>query len=93
MLDRTPRFSTVVLLQAALPSELTGYLLGLARYPVLRYMAALGLVQVPWAIGTVLLGVSFVQRNTTTLVAISAAGVLFLVIVGRLSLRLRGLPK
>jgi len=89
MLDRTPRFSTVLLLQAALPSEIVGYLLGLARYPLLRYTAALGIVQVPWVIGTVWLGVGFVERDTATLVGVSLVGVIFLLLVARLSLRLR----
>jgi uncharacterized membrane protein YdjX (TVP38/TMEM64 family) len=89
MLERQPRFTTILLLQAALPSELVGYVLGLARYPLLRYIAALGIVQVPWAIGTVLLGVGFVERNTAMLVGVSLAGMLFLVIVARLALRRR----
>lgn len=89
MLDRKPRFTTVLLLQSAMPSELVGYLMGLAHYPLLRYTAALGIVQVPWAIGTVLLGVGFVERNTATIIGVSLAGVIFLVIVARLALRLR----
>jgi uncharacterized membrane protein YdjX (TVP38/TMEM64 family) len=89
LIDTKPRFSTVLLLQAALPSELVGYLLGLARYPLLRYTAALGIIEVPWAIGTVLLGVGFIERDTATLVGITVIGVLSLGVIARLSRRLR----
>jgi uncharacterized membrane protein YdjX (TVP38/TMEM64 family) len=89
LLDSEPRFSTVLLLQAAMPSELVGYLLGLARYPLLHYTAALGIIEVPWAIGTVLLGVGFMERDTASLVGITILGVLSLAVIARLSRRLR----
>jgi uncharacterized membrane protein YdjX (TVP38/TMEM64 family) len=60
---RTP-FSLVLLLQLALPSEIPGYLLGLVRYPLFRYLAALALAELPYAMATVLLGASFLERRS-----------------------------
>jgi uncharacterized membrane protein YdjX (TVP38/TMEM64 family) len=56
--------SLIVLVQLALPSEITGYLLGLLRYPFGRFVAALALAEVPYAIATVHLGASFVEGRS-----------------------------
>lgn len=53
----------IALLQLALPSEITGYVLGLTRYPFGRYALALGLAEFPYAVATVYLGRSFVERR------------------------------
>lgn len=74
LLDKQPSFGSVLLFQLALPSEIPGYLLGLARYPLPRYLAALMLAELPYAVGTVLLGIGFVNRDTTTLVAVCIVG-------------------
>lgn len=76
---QTP-FSLVLLLQLALPSELPGYLLGLVRYPLSRYLAALALAELPYAVATVLLGASFLERRSGVLLAVGlilVAGSLF----------------
>lgn len=83
MLDRRPGFWTVVLLQFAIPSEILAYLMGLARYPLLRYLAALGVAEIPYAVGTVLLGVSFVERNLPIMIGVSVLGVVLLALVAR----------
>ena len=83
LLDKRPRFSSVLLFQLALPSEIPGYLLGLARYPLPRYLAALMLAELPYAVGTVLLGVGFVQRDTATLLAVCLVGAVALAIVAQ----------
>jgi len=70
-------FGLVVLFQLAMPSEVPGYVLGLARYRFAKYLAALSLVELPFAIGTVYLGASFLERQTALLLAIGAAGVAF----------------
>ena len=75
-LTRQPKFSSVLLLQLALPSEIPGYLLGLARYPVKRYLAALAIAELPYAIGTVLLGLSFVERRIGMLIALAVVGLI-----------------
>ncbi|MBX3174240.1 MAG: VTT domain-containing protein [Gemmatimonadaceae bacterium] len=89
LLDRQPRFSSVLLFQLALPSEIPGYLLGLVRYPVLRYLGAMAIAELPYAVGTVLLGVGFVERDTTTLVAVSVTGIVMLIVLARVLQRLR----
>jgi uncharacterized membrane protein YdjX (TVP38/TMEM64 family) len=60
----------VILLQLGLPSELPGYLLGLARYSPLRYLLALGIAELPWAVVTVLLGTSLIARRVPVLIAL-----------------------
>jgi len=62
--------SLVLLLQLALPSEIPGYLLGLVRYPFARYLAALALAELPYAVATVLLGASFLDRRSFLLLFI-----------------------
>lgn len=63
-------FSLVLLLQLALPSEIPGYLLGLVRYPLTRYLAALVIAELPYAIATVMLGSSFLEQRTWLLLVI-----------------------
>jgi uncharacterized membrane protein YdjX (TVP38/TMEM64 family) len=60
----------VLLLQLALPSEITGYALGIARYPFSRYMLALGLAELPYTFATVYLGASFLQNRSGLVLAI-----------------------
>jgi uncharacterized membrane protein YdjX (TVP38/TMEM64 family) len=72
--SRAP-FGLVLLFQFAMPSEVPGYLLGLVRYPFHKYVTILGMVELPFAIGTVLLGASFLQQRTAMLLAIGAVGV------------------
>lgn len=83
LLDKRPRFSSILLFQLALPSEIPGYLLGLARYPLRIYLAALMIAELPYAVGTVLLGVGFVERDTLTLVAVSVVGAVALVVLAQ----------
>jgi len=75
-LARRPKFTSILLLQLALPSEIPGYLLGLARYPVRLYLAALAIAELPYAVGTVLLGLSFVERRIGMLIALAVVGLL-----------------
>lgn len=69
------RFPTVLLLQFALPSEIPGYLLGILRVRFRIYLAALALVELPYAVGTVLLGESIVQQRAEWLLVLGAAAV------------------
>jgi uncharacterized membrane protein YdjX (TVP38/TMEM64 family) len=68
-------FLTVLLFQLALPSEIPGYVLGAARYPFGRYLAALSLAELPFAIGAVYLGESFVKRDYALLLAVGITGI------------------
>lgn len=82
-------FPTALLFQLAMPSELPGYLFGLLRVPFRRYLAALALVEAPFAIGTVLLGESFIRREGGWMLVLAIAGVgVSLLAVHRLHRRL-----
>jgi uncharacterized membrane protein YdjX (TVP38/TMEM64 family) len=72
--SRAP-FGLVLLFQLAMPSEVPGYVLGVARYSFLKYIVILGMVELPFAIGTVQLGASFLERQTVVLLAIGALGI------------------
>lgn len=61
--NRDTPFALVLLFQLALPSEIPGYVLGLARYSFAKYVLALGIVEVPYTIATIVLGASFVERR------------------------------
>lgn len=77
-------FGSVLLFQLALPSEIPGYVLGLARYPLAKYLAALAIVEVPYAVGTMLIGASFVSRNVGMLLALGVTAVVAVVVLARL---------
>jgi uncharacterized membrane protein YdjX (TVP38/TMEM64 family) len=66
---RTPLWA-ITLLQLALPSEVPGYVLGLVRYPVSRYLLALAAAELPFTIATVYLGDSFVAGRGGPILAI-----------------------
>jgi uncharacterized membrane protein YdjX (TVP38/TMEM64 family) len=66
-------FGLVLLFQIAVPSELPGYLLGLVRYPFWKYLGALALAELPYAVATIYLGASFIERRTYMLVGVGAA--------------------
>jgi uncharacterized membrane protein YdjX (TVP38/TMEM64 family) len=75
--NQTP-FGLIVLLQLALPSEVPGYLLGLVRYSFGRYLLALAIAEIPYALGTVYLGASFLDRQLVVLLGLGAAGAIFM---------------
>lgn len=79
-----PPFGLLVLLQLAMPSEVPGYLLGLLRLPFRRYLAALALAEAPYAVGTVYLGASFLERQLGLLIALGAVGALFMALSVRM---------
>lgn len=70
------KFPTVLLFQLALPSEVPGYVLGAVRYRFWKYLVVLALAELPFALGAVYLGDSFVHRNYLLFIAIGLAGVL-----------------
>ena len=69
-------FPIVLLLQLALPSEVPGYLLGLGRVRVGIYLSALALAELPFAVGTVLLGKSIVERRLALLIGLGVVAAL-----------------
>ncbi len=76
MTHRAP-FGLVLLFQLALPSEIPGYLLGLVRYSFPRYLLALALAELPYAVATVHLGAGVMARRVPVVVGVGAAAVLF----------------
>jgi uncharacterized membrane protein YdjX (TVP38/TMEM64 family) len=88
-LSKRPTFLSVLLFQLALPSEIPGYLLGLARYPLFKYLAALMIAELPYAVGTVLLGQGFVERDTAMLVIVCVIGAVALIVLAQLLKRQR----
>jgi uncharacterized membrane protein YdjX (TVP38/TMEM64 family) len=69
-------FSELLLLQLALPSELPGYLCGLLRVRLRHYLPALALAELPYAVGTVLLGEGVVRGKGAWVVVAAAASVI-----------------
>ncbi|HJU72370.1 MAG TPA: VTT domain-containing protein [Gemmatimonadaceae bacterium] len=76
---RTP-IGLVFLFQLAVPSEIPGYVLGMADYPLKAYLVALAAAELPYVLGTVFLGEGLLQRRLPLLLAVGAASVLLAVI-------------
>jgi uncharacterized membrane protein YdjX (TVP38/TMEM64 family) len=74
--QHTP-FGLVLLFQLAVPSEIPGYVLGLARYGLRRYLVVLALAELPYAVGTAYLGESLLQQRTFLLLGLGALAILF----------------
>lgn len=69
-------FPRVLLFQLAFPSEVPGYVLGSVGYRFKVYLAALALAELPFALGAVYLGESFLHRDYPWLIALAAGGAL-----------------
>lgn len=81
-LQRDAPFGLILLFQLALPSEIPGYVLGLARYRFLKYLLALSIAELPYTVVTVYLGASFIERRSGVILA--AAVTLVVLSVGAL---------
>jgi uncharacterized membrane protein YdjX (TVP38/TMEM64 family) len=73
----------IVLLQLAIPSDLAGYVFGLIRCPFAPFTAALAFAEIPYALGAVFLGVSFVQRRVVSWLVLGLAGAVLSVLALR----------
>lgn len=80
LIQRDTPFALVLLFQLALPSEIPGYVLGLVRYSPARYLLSLALAELPYALATVHLGASFVERQGTVVLFMGLLLVLFSVV-------------
>jgi uncharacterized membrane protein YdjX (TVP38/TMEM64 family) len=76
-------FGFILLFQLALPSEIPGLVLGLARFPIERYLLALAIAELPYAVGTTLLGASFVSRRFGLLLSLGAVAAITAIVLGR----------
>lgn len=83
-------FGFILLFQLALPSEIPGLVLGLARFPIQRYLMALAIAELPYAIGTTLLGASFVSRRFGLLFSLGAVAALTAILISRVFRRRLG---
>lgn len=72
--SRIVTFGHVLLFQLAVPSEIPGYVLGLAGCRFRVYALAMALGELPFAIGAVYLGESFLERNYLLLFVIGIGG-------------------
>lgn len=75
-LSEHSRFIHVLLFQAAVPSEIPGYVLGILRYRFLLYLAALAITELPYAIAVVYLGESFLEGEATVFVLLGVGVIL-----------------
>jgi uncharacterized membrane protein YdjX (TVP38/TMEM64 family) len=76
-ISRHTPFGLVLLFQLAVPSEIPGYVLGLARYGLRRYLLILALAELPYAVGTAWLGESLLEQRTVLLVGLGALAIFF----------------
>ena len=76
-------FGFILLFQLALPSEIPGLVLGLAHFPLERYLLALAIAELPYAIGTTMLGASFVSRRFGLLLSLGALAIIMAIVLGR----------
>lgn len=76
-IGRETPLGLVVLFQLALPSEVPGYFLGLVRYRFYRYILVVAIGELPYAIGTVLLGDSILKRQVLPFIALTAVAMIF----------------
>lgn len=79
-------FITAVLVQLAVPSDVSGYFFGLLGYPLRIYLGALMLAELPYALATVFLGNAFMQKQYVVLLSAAA---MVLVVLGLAWLRWR----
>jgi uncharacterized membrane protein YdjX (TVP38/TMEM64 family) len=66
----------MLMVQLAIPSDLASYLFGLVRCRFVVFAAALAVAEVPYALGAVYLGSSFLERRVLPLAVLGIAGVL-----------------
>ena len=77
---RHTKFIHILLFQAAVPSEIPGYVLGILRYRFALYLAALAITELPYAIAVVFLGESFLKGESLLFVAVGVGTILLSVI-------------
>jgi uncharacterized membrane protein YdjX (TVP38/TMEM64 family) len=64
------------MIQLGVPSDLASYVFGLVRCRFTVFVVALALAEIPYALGAVYLGTSFLERRIVPLVALGLAGAL-----------------
>ena len=72
-LGERSRFIHILMFQAAVPSEIPGYVLGILHYRFPLYLTALALTEIPYAIATVYLGEFFLEGESTVFILLGIA--------------------
>lgn len=72
--QRAP-FALILLLHLTLQSEIPGLVLGMLRYRFDRFLLALGLAQIPYAVGVVYASRFFLERQTGPLLVAAATAI------------------
>ena len=85
-LTQRSRFIHILLFQAALPSEIPGYVLGILRYRFSLYLTALAITELPYVIGVIYLGESFLRGEGTIIIVLGIA----VVVLGIVSIGFKG---
>ncbi len=67
------RFVHILAIQAVVPSEIPGYVLGILHYRFLKYFAALAITELPYAAAVVYMGESFLERDAVVFVVVGGA--------------------
>jgi CBS domain-containing protein/uncharacterized membrane protein YdjX (TVP38/TMEM64 family) len=78
-------FGHILLFQLAVPSEIPGYVLGLSGCRFRRFALAMAIAEIPFAVGAVYLGSSFLEGNALVVALVGLAGVAITVIAFRAS--------
>lgn len=87
------RWTTIMLFRIALQSELPSYVMGLVRYPFLRYVPIIVLGELPYVIAVVYLGEAFLERNAALFVVVFVVAIaLTLLAWRRLQQEMRAAP-
>jgi uncharacterized membrane protein YdjX (TVP38/TMEM64 family) len=86
------KFIHILLFQAAVPSEIPGYVLGILRYKFPLYLVALAITEMPYAIAAVYLGESFLEGRSMVFVLVGA-GAIVLSAVGFKTFRRLTVPR
>lgn len=73
------KFWAVLLFCIAVPSEIPGYLFGAARYPFLKFLAAMAIAESIYALGIVVAGEGLLAAKPSLL--LGALGVLIVIVV------------
>lgn len=75
LIRRDTPFGLVAMFQLAMPSEVPGYFLGVVRYSFWRYIVVVAAGELPYAIGTVILGHSFLTHQVLPFVLLGGLAV------------------
>ena len=70
------RFVHILLFQAAVPSEIPGYVLGILRFSFPLYLTALAITELPYALAAVYLGESFLQGQSLVFILLGVGMIL-----------------